>query len=215
MRRFVAVGLAIAIIPMLAACRSAGSGTSVEFGSGNVATETREAGGFEQLDVSSAVHATVTIGQPRRVSVTADDNLLDNVITTVTGDRLSIGMSGAVASTGNVVQVEITVPSLSAIHAGSAGAIEVEGLAADQLRLEVDSAGVITASGTAPTLDLRAGRAGELQLRDLAVDHATVSIDSAGHAWLHAAQQVTGSVSSAGTLTLIGEPATVDVSTDL
>jgi hypothetical protein len=215
MRRFAAVGLAIAIIPVLVACRSIGNATGLEFGSGNLATETREVGAFDQLDVSTAVHATVTIGQPMRVSVTADDNLLDNVKTTVDGDKLAIGMSGSVSSSGNVVQVEITVPSLSAIHAGSAAAVDVQGLAADQLRLEADSAGRITASGTAPTLDLRAGSAGELQLRDLAVDHATVSIDSAGHAWLHATQAVTGSVSSAGMLTLVGKPATVDVSTDL
>lgn len=215
MRRFAAVGLAIGIIPMVAACGFRGFGTGLEVGSGKLATETREVDAFDQLDVAQAVNAVVTIGEPASVSVTADDNVLDNVVTKVSGDRLSVGMSGAVASSGNVVRVEITVPSLSAIHATSAASVDVEGLAADQLRLEVDSAGRITAAGTAPTLDLRANSAGELKLDGLAVDHATVAIESAGHAWLKAAQQVTGSVTSAGTLTLVGKPATVDVTTDL
>jgi len=214
MRRFVTMGLAIVFIPVLAACRYGGVGSATEAGSGRVATETRAVGSFDRLDVAAAIHATVTVGGPASVKVTADDNLLDNVTTSVIGDRLSVSMSGAI-NTRNGVAVEIEVPSLSSIHAGSAATIDVTGLSADELRLEADSAGRITAAGTAPTVDVRAGSAGVLDLGDLAVDHATVSIDSAGHAWLDAAQQVKGSVTSAGTLTLVNAPASVDVTTDL
>ena len=214
MRRFTRLALVVLVIPLLAACRLGTPGANTEIGSGNAATETREVGAFDRLDVSAAIQATVMVGTPASVTVIADDNLLDNVVTTVSGTRLTVGMSGSI-STRTTVRVDIVAPSLTAIHAGSAATVEVQGLTADQLRLEADSAGRIIAAGTAPTIDLRAGSAGELRLDDLSVDRATVSIDSAGHAWLNAAQEVTGSVTSAGTLTLVVKPVTVNVETDL
>jgi hypothetical protein len=217
MRRITRVAVAALVIPVAVAfmgCRAGSFGSAGEVGSGNVASETREVGDFHRLDVESAIHATVVVGGTTSVKVTADDNLLDNVTTSVSGDRLSVAMSGS-TNTRNGVDVEIVVPSLSAVHAGSAAIVEVTGLAADELRLEADSAGRITAAGSAPTIDLRAGSAAVVELGDLAVARASVSIDSAAHAWLHASDHVTGSVTSAGLLTLVGKPVTIDVSTDL
>ena len=90
-----------------------------------------------------------------------------------------------------------------------------DGLAGSALRLEADSAGWIEATGSSASLELRVGSAGQLRLHDLATGVATVSIDSAGHAWLRATDAVHGSVDSGGILTLLGEPASVDVTTDV
>jgi hypothetical protein len=214
MRRSTAIALAILVVPSLVACRSGTIGSATEIGSGRAATETREVGTFDRLDASSAVSVVVTVGGPVSVKVTADDNLVDNVVASVSGDRLIVGMNGSV-STRVPVTVDVVVPTLSAVHAGSASTVEIEGLATDRLQLDADSAGRIIAAGSAPKVDLHVGSAGQLRLHDLAVDDATVSIDSAGQAWLRATQGVTGSVTSAGSLMLVGKPATVDVSTDL
>ena len=193
------------------------AGREHRIGSGNAATETREVGAFDRLDVSAAIQATVRVGTPASVTVIADDNLLDNVVTTVSGTRLTVGMSGSI-SARTTVRVDIVAPSLTASIAGSAAAtVDVQGLTADQPATggRIPRPGGPSPAGTAPTIDLRAGSAGELRLDDLSVDRATVSIDSAGHAWLNAAQEVTGSVTSAGTLTLVVKPVTVNVETDL
>ena len=137
MRRFIRLALVVLVIPLLAACRLGTPGVEHEIGSGNAATETREVGAFDRLDVSAAIQATVTVGTPASVTVNADDNLLDNVVTTVSGTRLTVGMSGS-TSARTTVRVDIVAPSLTAIHAGSAATVDVQGLTADQLRLEAE-----------------------------------------------------------------------------
>lgn len=211
MRHVIRVGTVLFLFFCLAGCRPFGS--NLEIGSGTSRSETRAVDTFQRLDVAAAIRATVRIGEPTSVTVTADDNLLDNVVTEVQGEQLALRMSGSTTSR-IPVQVDIVAPSLTAIHAGSASSVVADGLAGSALKLEADSAGWIEATGSAPSLDLRVGSAGQLRLHDLATGNATVTIDSAGHAWLRATDAVHGSVDSGGVLTLLGEPASVDVSTD-
>ena len=122
------------------------------------------------------------VGTPASVTVIADDNLLNNVVTTVSGTRLTVGMSGS-TSTRTTVRVDIVAPSLTAIHAGSAATVDVQGLTAHQGCDWRPIGRAVIAAGTAPTMNFFVGRrAGQLRLDDLSVDRATVSIDSAGHA---------------------------------
>jgi hypothetical protein len=69
MRRFTRLALVVLVIPLLAACRLGTPGSNTEVGSGNAATETREVGAFDRLDVSAAIQATVMVGTPAGVTV--------------------------------------------------------------------------------------------------------------------------------------------------
>jgi hypothetical protein len=204
--------VALAALPLvLAGCRFAtGSGTIV--GSGTPATQQRATGSFSSVRVGTAIQAQVTIGSPISVSVTADDNLVSRVHTTVGGDTLDVAFESGSVSTKTPVVVVIRVPTLNGIEVGSAASVTVDGLSASDLTVHADSAGRLTASGSATNLTLTGASGAAVDLSGLAVRSAHVDLGSAATAQVKAADRVSGAVKEAATLILIGKPATVEVS---
>ena len=210
MKRHGAVLAAMVATLGLVACQTIVSGTEV--GSGTSRTEERSAGTFTEIRVAAAIEATVTIGSPASIRVTADDNLLDNVKTSISGGRLDIAMQGSVTARTRV-SVAVVTPSLEAIEANSSAVARVSGIDVSMLRVQADSAGVVDADGRAQAIDVKGTSAGRVDLDGLEADTATVSLDSAAHASLRVADEVHGTVSSAAVLALSGDTSTVDVAT--
>lgn len=186
---------------------------SAVIGSGKSASEDRQVGDFHALSTSTAILATVTIGTPQRVTVTADDNLLSMVDTSVSNGKLQLSIRGSITSR-TPIQVDIVVPALDSLSASSAGHIEVTGISADALSVTVDSAGVVNATGHATSLDVSAQSSGTADLSAVPVQDVTANLASAGRASVDASASVSGKVQSAGVLTISGNPAQVDVQTD-
>jgi Putative auto-transporter adhesin, head GIN domain len=182
-------------------------------GSGNSATEDRTVGGFHALNVQTAIRATVSIGSPQRVTVTADDNVLSMVSTTVSNGELKLAMQGSV-TTRTPVQVDIVVPALDSLSASSAARLEATGLTADALSVNVESAGTLSATGKASSLDVSVASSGSAELSGVPVQTVHANIASAGHATVNASSSVSGTVDSAGLLTINGNPSDVSVDTN-
>jgi Putative auto-transporter adhesin, head GIN domain len=197
----------------LAACQVSIPAASPIVGSGIALTQARDVGAFSAIRVGSAVVADVQIGPTVGLSATADDNLLPNLMTTVSGTRLDVRVEGSV-STKLPMRVTITVPSLDWLQVDSAGQLHVQGLSvAGSLRVNARSGGVIEASGTAESLDLQAAEASQVRLLDLDIGNATVRLETAATASISASQSVTGNVATAATLFVAGRPA-IHVATD-
>jgi Putative auto-transporter adhesin, head GIN domain len=196
---------------LLAACQLATGGDTM-VGSGTPATQERNTGSFTSLHVGSAIQAQITIGSPVSVGVTADDNLVDRVNTTVARDTLEVAWVSGSVSTRTPVRVTITVPALSGIDVDSAASVTVDGLDASAFTVRAASAGRVTVTGTAISLDLTGDSGAAADLSALAVQTAQVDLASAATAQVKATGRVSGSVKEAAALILIGKPATVEVS---
>jgi hypothetical protein len=204
---FVSLTLALA-----AGCNVSIAGPTV-IGSGHSASEDRSVSDFHGLNVATAILATVSIGTPQRVTVTADDNVLSMVKTNVSNGELQVSVQGSV-TVRTPIQVNIVVPALDSLTATSAARIEAAGVSADALSVEVNSAGVINASGQATSLNVTAESSGTANLDAVPVQDVTADIASAGRVTVSATGSVGGKVQSAGLLTIHGNPTQVDVETD-
>jgi Putative auto-transporter adhesin, head GIN domain len=182
-------------------------------GSGNSASEDRTLGEFHALNVSAAIRATVSVGSPQHITVTADDNILPMVSASVSNGELQLSMQGTV-TTRTPVSVDIVVPALDSLTATSAARIDVTGLTADALKVVANSAGTISAAGQATSLNVNAESAGTADLANVPVQSVQANITSAGHALVNVSGSVTGTVHTAGLLTISGNPAQVSVDTD-
>lgn len=207
--RAYALGLAGAVV---AACAGP-TFQPGEAGSGRTAVEERQPGAFTEVRAQAAIVVDVTIGSPPRVQVSADDNLLDNVRTVVEGATLDVRIIGSVRPRATI-RVAITVPDLTGIAADSAAQVTVAGIDADRLRLDAQAIARITADGRVGVLEVRGRSAAVIDLHGLAADRAEVELDAASRAWVVAADEVTGTVSSAAVLTLVGAPRSVQVATE-
>ncbi len=196
---------------LVTGCNVSVPGTVI--GSGNSASEDRTLGEFHALNVSAAIHATVSVGSPQHVTVTADDNILPMVSTSLSNGELQLSMQGS-TSTRTPVSVNIVVPALDSLTVTSAARIDASGLTADALKVVANSAGAISASGQATSLNVHAESAGTVDLAGVPVQSVQATITSAGHVMVNVSGSVTGTVNTAGLLTISGNPTQVSVDTD-
>ena len=199
-------------------------------GSGTVKTETRSAKDFTVIAIEYPAEIIVQQGASESVKVEADDNLLPQLSTEVRDGRLIIenkerDWSKRVNSSETLV-ITITVKDLREIDFSSAGALDVKGLKTDELTLvlsgagevnlnELDvqkidivlsGAGDIRADGTADEMNLRISGFGSFDGKDLETLTAEVSITGAGDATVRVKDDLTATVSGAGSIDYYGSP---------
>jgi hypothetical protein len=180
-----------ALALLFTACDDIGS-IGGEKGSGNLATETREVAAFSELDISSAVNVDLTVDASvgHSVTVTYDDNLLDNLVTRVAGDTLVIEFQGSVNLTGGADRsVAVTMPDVTSI--------------------DVSGASSVTATGSTASYRLDASGASQVDLRNLEVVDAEIDVSGASNVDVFATGTVSGSASGASDVTISGKPASV------
>lgn len=167
-----------------------------ERGSGNLVTETRDVGSFGSIDVGSAINLEVTVGDSAATSVTVtfDDNIIDNVVTRVQGDTLTIDIEGAVNLTGSANRiVSVTTPTLDALTA--------------------DGATNVTVSGSQASLVLDVSGASSADLTGLSVGDVELDASGASSIVLEATGVISGEASGASDIEVRGNPASVLIET--
>jgi len=117
--------------------------------------------GFEQVDINTGIHATVTLGDSFSVRAeSSNKELLDKLEVTVDGGKLSASVdqtfldfifNGGVVGQllgANELKLTITLPKLSAVSVSSAADVEVIGAKGD-LNLDVSSGAELAIAGAA------------------------------------------------------------------
>ncbi|MFW2381614.1 MAG: head GIN domain-containing protein [Acidimicrobiales bacterium] len=227
----------IALVTLLAACSiNVDIGTKDIEGSGDVETRTYSLTNFDQLDVSSAFVADVTVvpGGEYQVEVSADDNLFEELLIEVDGDTLEIGVRSEWRVRTEIPLIAtVTMPALKALEASGAAHVTVAADGTDIDNIEASGASTvrvtdldgtdisIDASG-ASTVELMGIRAEEVSidasgasrvdLRDLPIENGNVDASGASVVEFGSAAEVDGNASGASSVRV--EPSTdVDVDT--
>jgi hypothetical protein len=208
---------ALALLLPLAAAHAAVTG------SGKAATETREAGGFATITLRGGIDLVVRQGAREAVQVSADDNLLPLLQTTVEGSgdprtlviqwqrgenirtrtrtvvTVHVVKLTALASSGSgdIVVEALKTPALSLSISGSSDA-KVSGLDTEQLRVAITGSGDVQASGRAARFNLSIAGSGDVRARDLVADDVGISIAGSGDAGVQANKTLSVSIAGSG-----------------
>ena len=157
-------------------------------GSGKPVTKTYDYSGFTRVVADNGFEVTVTQGDAYAVSVTADDNLVnDKLKIELDGDTLHLGLARLWQFRDVTLKARVTMPRLSGLEASGVASVAASGFASgDPLDLALSGAGAARLTGVrAGVVTLAVSGAGRLEGR----------LD---------AQQLTGEVSGAGDVTLSG-----------
>ncbi len=174
-------------------------------GSGKSKTETRTLDTFDRILVEGAATIDVTIGKPRPVTVTADDNILPVLKTTVSDGLLLIKPEVPIEPDTPIV-VKIQTAALSEIACRGAADMHLRGIDNEKLTITIDGAGKVHAKGRTKELVADARGAGLLSLADLEAQTAHVSISGAGSAAVNAVKKLVASIVGAGQIEYVGDP---------
>lgn len=195
------------------------------YGSGNVVKEERSVSSFDVIKVSSGLDVFITQGDEEALKVIADDNLIEYILTDVTGGILKIHTdvnirkakskevhlvykqvrSINISSSGDVKGTNMMKAEDLEIHLSSAGDLVLD-IEAKHINCRISSSGDARLSGNADELDAHLSSAGDLYAYDLIVMKAKVHASSAGNARIHATEEVYLTASSAGDIYYKGDP---------
>jgi hypothetical protein len=194
-----------------------------KIGSGRLETREMDLAGFTGVNASHAFAVTITQDENYRVTVTADDNLWENLDVRVQGNTLHLGLRPG-SYNSSTLRAEVTMPSLDAVDVSGAasatlrgfadggnfsgqasGASRIEGdLEAADVDLDLSGASRINLRGSGDALRVDASGASNAELRDFAVETAGVNLSGASRADINPSGSLDYSLSGASNLTYSG-----------
>jgi hypothetical protein len=196
--------LFLAILTFAAAVASA---ANIE-GSGQAATEKRDASGMHGIAMSIPGHLEVTQGEREGVTVTADDNLLPYLETVVDNGTLRVRTrNNTSVSFRTGVRVVVVARSIEHLALSGSGDIVASGIDVPALELRISGAGNAMLSGRAGELDARISGSGKVDAIKLATRDAEVKVSGSGHLRLNASKTLKTHITGAGDIEYYGDPA--------
>ncbi|MCK4881084.1 MAG: DUF2807 domain-containing protein [Bacteroidales bacterium] len=216
--------LSIAILLTLSSCLIDGWNQGIS-GNGKVVKETRDLSGFTGVHISSGIDVWLSEGNSFEVTVEADENLLEVILTEMNGKFLVVKTDHVNIRSAKSKKVHVTIPKLSELKISSAGdcvgqttfgcddlsisissagdlSLEVE---ASKIDMDISSSGDARISGSADILNVSLSSAGDLHAFDLIAGKVDVVVSSAGDARVHATEEISMNASSAGNIYYRGD----------
>jgi hypothetical protein len=196
-------------------------------GSGKVVDEKREIGDISEIVLRGSGDLEIIQGGTPSLTITAEDNLLQYILTDTSGKRLTIGTKRGIGfSNTRPVHYKLTVKDLSEISVSGAATIESANLEvgklsvdlsgygranfskiqASSLDLNISGSGSIDASGDVDRLDISISGAGGFSGPDLKAADVNVEISGVGRAVVWATKSLRPSVSGVGSVSYYGDP---------
>ncbi|RYY65624.1 MAG: DUF2807 domain-containing protein [Chitinophagaceae bacterium] len=194
-------------------------------GSGNIETQGRSVGSFSAVSVGGSFKVEIRQGAANKVTVQADDNILEDIETTVSSRKLRIEYRDNVSVSNADVKITVETPELSSVSASASADVNllnvwtstkkmnftasssasIEGEAdAPAIDLEASSSGRITLKGRTRLLDTQASSAGSIEAGGLLSETAGAQASSGASISVHASIKLTAQASSGGSVNYRG-----------
>jgi Putative auto-transporter adhesin, head GIN domain len=229
MKSLKSLPFAIIILGLTSCFQIQGQHWKIIEGNRKVVTRERKTDSFTGVKVSSGIDVYLKQGNNESVSVEADENLQEYILTEVRGGVLNVYSeynirdaerkrvyvtikevnSVRTSSAGDVYGESLINSDKLELSASSAGDIKLE-VKANKIDVDISSSGDITLSGETDFLRADLSSAGDLKAYDLKAREADISVSSAGDADVNVSEKITARASSAGDVNYKGDPKYVD-----
>ncbi|HEX8679345.1 MAG TPA: DUF2807 domain-containing protein, partial [Chthoniobacterales bacterium] len=134
------LGVLALVLLLLSGCRWVGVK-----GNGNVKTEDRPIGEFTKIEADGAFTINWSNG-PAKLSITADENLMEYIRTNRSGDRLSIDWVKPLRGTDGI-KINVSSPTLTSAQLNGAVRLVAANLSGPEFYLEANGASRIALHG--------------------------------------------------------------------
>ncbi len=218
--RFLCLLLALPIL----SCGKLSAVLAIHDGDGKITTDTRNPGEFHSVDLEGAYDVTIVQGPASEVRIETDQNLFQNITTTIKNGVLTISSEGILRPTKNVA-VTITSPNYNAVDIeGSSDVKASTPITSDNLKLdlegsgsfnlevhtqhlksEIEGSGDIKLSGNANSHSVEIDGSGDLSAGNLAADTTKVEINGSGDASLNVQNRLDASIAGSGSVRYRGD----------
>ncbi|MCH7494221.1 DUF2807 domain-containing protein, partial [bacterium] len=129
MYKFAPLLAGVALLGALA--KTGGCQVQTVVGSGVMQTVTFEIASFDAVRIGHTFFATIVHGEEASVVVTADDNIMERIVVTVSDSILRVDFGGPINLQNATLSVAITVPTLTDLRLSGASKAELDDISTD------------------------------------------------------------------------------------
>lgn len=221
--------LIIAVLFITTSSITSGQFRKTVYGDGDVVRKERKAGDFTGVKVSTGIDVYLSQGNNMSITVQADENLHEYILTEVRNDVLYVHTDANIrraemkrvyvtmkdinylstSSAGDIIGETPVKTDDLLLNASSAGDIKLE-VYADNVEIDISSSGDISITGEADSMEADLSSAGDLNAYNFVVREADLRVSSAGDADIHVTERLKAKASSAGDINYKGNPKYVD-----
>lgn len=177
-------------------------------GDGVIKTETRGISDFSRLVVAGGYDIQWSVDKPS-LTITADQNLLPLIKTTVSGSTLQIDSNENLAPTKGII-ITLSGSSLADVQLTGGNSFTAGQISGDNLKLEATGASEMTIAGSVTNLQANLTGASNLNAMALQTRDATLSLTGASDARVNVSGALKASITGAGSVTYSGDPKSVE-----
>jgi hypothetical protein len=178
-------------------------------GSGKAATETRNVTGFHALGLSVPGKLEIVPGDAEKLVISADDNILPLIETTVDRGELRIRFREHAhlnVHTRTPIRMTLTAKAIDALAISGSGDIIANTVGAQSMQVSISGSGNVTLAGKAQDLRVDISGSGDVKAGKLEAQSARVSIAGSGDATVWARESLRVSVAGSGDVRYYGDP---------
>jgi hypothetical protein len=177
-------------------------------GSGNIVSETRRVRPFHSVQIEGVGKVIVQQGDDHSVRVEADDNIVGNVKSSVSGGILRVGLRKSCSSA--TVNIYVSMKEVRLLGVSRAGELVTESpIQVGTLRCRINGTGLMRLSGKADHADLRIHGSGFIDCFDLVASTCSVEVSGMGSCKVHATRKIDATLSGMGEIIYDGNPESV------
>jgi hypothetical protein len=188
-------------------------------------TEERQIEDATEVELATSGTLVLSTGTSPSLQVVAGENVLEHLTTDVQAGRLVLDDDGSSSVAGDI-RFEVVLPAvdrlvlsgsgeadvrppsvLERIELSGSGDIVVEGLATDDLTVDLSGSGTVSVAGDATRQTVSLDGSGTYDGRDVTCDEATVTVSGSGTADVTVSGTLAAVVEGSGTITYAGDPA--------
>mgnify|MGYP000073564102 CR=1 FL=1 len=178
-----------------------------------------------EVELATGGELVLRPGDVPSLEVFAGENVLEHLTSDVRDGRLALGDDGTLHDLGEV-RFEVVLPAVDAVELSGSGSIDVlapsalrdvvlsgsgaigvEGLDTDELRVELSGSGQLEMEGAATRQDVSIDGSGTYDAGELSSEDATVTVSGSGTAEVSVSSALEAVIEGSGTITYAGDPA--------
>ena len=230
----VIIGIAAAVVVavvLLAVFGVIGGGGFAIVGSGDLTSKNFDLSDFTEIVARSGFQLEIAQSSTFSVEVTADDNAMDYINVSKSGNTLRIGPQWNRSFRSVTLRAKITMPDLHEIKLSGGSQASISGfssshdlsvglsggsgvtgdITAGDAYFDLSGGSQVNLQGTAEDLDINGSGGSQLDLEAFSVNNADVSLSGGGRATINLSGILDVNLSGGSRVTYIGEPTLGDI----
>jgi hypothetical protein len=174
-------------------------------GSGKRIVEKREIGDFKSLSTEGAFEIRIVCQRSPSLEIEGDDNILPAISIAVSNGVLHVKNLRSYRSS-EPIAIRLTVNNLEALSVSGAGRIDIEGVNAEQFKIDSSGAPTIKVAGTTKIVNIDSSGAAKIDTHKLQASRAVVESSGVSKIDLDVKDQLDVTISGPSTVTYEGDP---------